>query len=353
MGGCDSGCNNCVPQVGCCPQAPTVVQPQPQPIQITICPATGAPAGGQCGVGGACPPGNACQSGGCCPQPSCSTGQLAISICISSTQCPSGTSCQSGGCCPQPLPTCPNGLPCLQSCSGGTACPSGYGCTSDGGCCQLATAPTCPVAQQSICQCALNSVCPSGSSCNANTNTCCAPAQTPLYGGQVPGMPCTQSSQCNGFSSGCATCTQNACACTSSSYSTGASCQTGTPAVQAQLSNCCSQFGGCTLKFSKAKRRPVLDGDYTNSTEPLFYRPPEDVVRRCPMNVTGLNPDSTCTPEEFCHEGVCTAKLWPGDYGCQRDEQCRRRCASAVCREVFLYSALTCFAKSLNLRCER
>lgn len=300
---------------GCCP--------------MPSCP-SGQPAVSACGVGQSCPAGNVCNNGGCCPQPTCGNGVLAISSCAQG--CPSGFSCGSqGGCCPQVTASCPNRLPALQDCSRGTPCPSGFGCTSGGGCCQLAARPTCPLAQQSLSQCAGNNACPMGSSCNAATRTCCAPEATPLYGGQCPGAPCTADSQCNGFGAGAARCLQNSCACAGNSFSNGVTCAARTMQVQSAINNACSSLGGCRLAYNKVKRRPQVEDAFTADTEPLWWKPATDGVLRCPNATEGVDPDASCTPDQFCLLGTCVSKLWPGELGCRRDDECSRRCASAYC----------------------
>ncbi|KAF8382292.1 hypothetical protein PRIPAC_71434, partial [Pristionchus pacificus] len=300
---------------GCCP--------------LPQCP-TGALANQRCQLGSGCPSGNVCENGVCCPLPVCSIGIVATGACGMANSCPMGFVCEGRGCCPEPMPLCPNGGRANMRCTRGTECPPGYGCTPLGGCCLLSMDPTCPAQSSAVCQCSGNNVCPQGASCNMGT--CCSTAAAPFM--QVPGSQCVASPQCNGFSNGNSQCVQGVCVCLSAGSSNGVSCVQMTPVQLVQARTGCDQFGSpCRFVLSTARRRPIFAPTGNTTAEPLFYNVAER--RRCVLNATGIvsDPDATCLPNEKCIEGECRQKLWPGEYGCQVDEECSSRCPNTYCEK--------------------
>ncbi|GMR33595.1 hypothetical protein PMAYCL1PPCAC_03790, partial [Pristionchus mayeri] len=300
---------------GCCP--------------LPQCP-TGALANQRCQLGSGCPSGSICENGVCCPLPICSIGIIATGACGMANSCPMGFVCEGRGCCPEPMPLCPNGGRASMRCTRGTECPPGYGCTPLGGCCLLSMEPSCPAQSSAVCQCSGNNICPSGASCNMGT--CCSSAAAPFT--QVPGSTCVASPQCNGFSNGNSQCVHGVCVCTISGASNGVSCVQMTPVQLQSARSGCDQFGSpCKTVFSTARRRPIFAPTQNMTNEPLFYNVAER--RMCVLNATGLvaDPDATCLPNEKCIEGECRQKLWPGEYGCQVDEECSARCPNTYCEK--------------------
>ncbi|CAJ0959177.1 unnamed protein product, partial [Mesorhabditis belari] len=51
------------------------------------------------------------------------------------------------------------------------------------------------------------------------------------------------------------------------------------------------------------------------------------------MVITLVYGDNTCLPNEKCIEGKCKSKLWPGEYGCESDEECSSRCPNTYCEK--------------------
>ncbi|GMT03049.1 hypothetical protein PENTCL1PPCAC_25223, partial [Pristionchus entomophagus] len=299
---------------GCCP--------------LPQCP-TGALANQRCQLGSGCPSGSICENGVCCALPVCSIGIIATGACGMANSCPMGFVCEGRGCCPEPMPLCPNGGRASMRCTRGTECPPGYGCTPLGGCCLLSMDPTCPAQSSAVCQCSANNVCPSGASCNMGT--CCSTATAPFM--QMPGSQCVASPQCNGFSNGNSQCMQGVCVCiVPGGASNGVSCVQMTPVLLQSARSGCDQYGSpCKFVFSTARRRPIFAPTNNVTAEPLFYNSAER--RRCVLNSIVADPDATCLPNEKCIEGECRQKLWPGEYGCQVDEECSARCPNTYCEK--------------------
>ncbi|WKY16269.1 hypothetical protein Q1695_001166 [Nippostrongylus brasiliensis] len=351
---CAVGCANCCPMGntcingGCCPlpQCPS------GGLALSICAGRGCPVGTECVGGGCCQlprcpsglqatqrcqmgigcaRGHQCENGVCCAMPMCSTGMIASSVCGIGNSCPMGYVCEGRGCCQEPPPLCPNGGRASQRCNRGAECPPGFGCTPLGGCCLLSMEPVCPRQFNPICQCSPNSACPSGATCTMGT--CCSKAVS-LFN-QIPGSQCHASTQCNGYSSSCAQCTQGVCACVNGAASNGASCLQMPNKVLVMARNGCDQYGSpCRVLLSTARRRPII-APVGNITEtPLFFNVANE--RRCVANATdfAFDPDSTCLPNEKCINGECKMKLWPGEYGCTTDEECTSRCANTYCERM-------------------
>ncbi|EYB99677.1 hypothetical protein Y032_0121g998 [Ancylostoma ceylanicum] len=350
---CSIGCANCCPvghscmNGGCCPlpQCPS------GGLALTLCGPRACPVGSECVNGGCCPlprcpsglqatqrcqmgigcaRGHQCENGVCCAMPMCSTGIIAASVCGMGNSCPMGFVCEGRGCCQEPPPLCPNGGRASQRCNRGAECPPGFGCTPLGGCCLLSMEPVCPARTNAICQCSPNSACPSGATCTMGT--CCAKAVA-LFN-QIPGSQCQASTQCNGYSTSCAQCTQGICACVNGAASNGASCLQMSSRILTLARNGCDQYGSpCTVLLSTARRKPII-APVGNITEtPLFFNVANE--RKCVANATDVNfdPDSTCLPNEKCINGECRMKLWPGEYGCSTDEECTSRCPNTYCEK--------------------
>ncbi|CAI4223482.1 unnamed protein product [Auanema sp. JU1783] len=349
---CTTGCNNCCPSGhscmngGCCPlpQCPSGIvalsacsgtcRNGAECVNGGCCPLPRCPSGliatQRCQMGLGCSPGHQCENGVCCPIPMCGTGTVAASVCGTGNSCPIGYVCEGRGCCQEPLPLCPNGGRSAQRCYRGAECPPGYGCTPLGGCCPLSMEPICPMKSTPVCQCSANSVCPSGSSCAMGT--CCSTALTSYN--HVPGANCQASPQCNGYDNGCSQCVQGVCACSSGSASNGASCIRMPPNVLTLARNGCDQYGSpCKFVFSTARRRPIFAPTGNVTDQPLFFNVAQ--VRQCLSNSTdlGIDPDSTCLPNEKCINGECRMKLWPGEYGCSTDLECSSRCPNTYCEK--------------------
>ena len=277
--------NECI-NGGCCP--------------MPRCP-SGIQAVQRCQIGSTCPNGQACENGVCCPMPVCSyTGTVAMSMCGTRNACPIGYLCEGRGCCPEPMPLCPNGGRATQKCIRGSDCPPGFGCTPLGGCCLLSLEPQCPLRQNAICQCSPNSACPTQATCNMGT--CCTSAVATYN--MVPGSQCQAASQCNGFSSSCATCQRSVCVCTQGSYSNGAACIPATALVLNRARNGCDQYGSpCRFHLSSARRKPLFAPVGNNTENPLWFNVAGE--RFCVDNDTSIDPDSTCLPSEKCIEGKC------------------------------------------------
>ncbi|VDO20632.1 unnamed protein product [Haemonchus placei] len=312
--------------------------------QLPRCP-SGLQAMQRCQLGIGCARGHQCENGVCCAMPMCSTGLIAASICGMGNSCPMGFVCEGRGCCPEPLPLCPNGGRAAQRCRSGTDCPPGFGCTPLGGCCLLSMEPVCPRQSNPICQCSPNSACPTGALCTMGT--CCSKlpilktvikqnflvSAVALFN-QIPGSRCQASTQCNGYSSSCAQCVQGVCSCINGAASNGAHCLQMPPKMLTLARNGCDQYGSpCSVLLSTARRRPII-APVGNITEtPLFFNVASE--RQCVANGTelGFDPDSTCLPNEKCINGECRMKLWPGEYGCNSDEECTSRCANTYCEK--------------------
>ncbi|KAJ1357851.1 hypothetical protein KIN20_016108 [Parelaphostrongylus tenuis] len=179
--------------------------------------------------------------------------------------------------------------------------------------------PLCPTHSNAICQCSPNNICPIGAVCIMGT--CCSKSLE-LYS-QIPGSKCQASTQCNGYSTSYSQCAQGICSCVNGATSNGASCIQMRPQILKMARNGCDQYGSpCTVFLSTARRKPIV-APVGNSTEkPLFFNVVSD--RRCVANITNLDfdPDNTCLPNEKCVNGECKTKLWPGEYGCNTDEEC-------------------------------
>uniref|UniRef100_A0A7E4ZRW9 Chitin-binding type-2 domain-containing protein n=1 Tax=Panagrellus redivivus TaxID=6233 RepID=A0A7E4ZRW9_PANRE len=289
--------------------------------------ASGVQAIQRCQIGRSCPNGQMCENGVCCPMPVCSaTGSVAMSVCGMGNACPVGYLCEGRGCCPEPMPLCPSGGRATQKCIRGSDCPPGFGCTPLGGCCLLSLEPVCPLRQNAVCQCSSNNGCPAQSSCNMGT--CCTSAVATYNA--VPGTRCQQSTQCNGFSSNCATCQNAVCVCLNGAYNNGAACIQGTPIVLNKARRGCDQYGSpCRFHLSPARRKPLF-APVGNATEtPLWFNVAGE--RYCVMDNPDIDPDSTCLPSETCIDGKCRPKLWPGEYGCRSDTECSSRCPNTYC----------------------
>ncbi|VDL69633.1 unnamed protein product [Nippostrongylus brasiliensis] len=342
----------------------------------------------RCAVGCAncCPMGNTCINGGCCPLPQCPSGGLALSICAG-RGCPVGTECVGGGCCQ--LPRCPSGLQATQRCQMGIGCARGHQC-ENGVCCAM---PMCSTGMIASSVCGIGNSCPMGYDEDAVRNhhhyvqmvvgllrdvievlnvlqdlavrhwedaafyrwsrsvlvssiqsvnvhrTVLVQVALPVQWGRVapriPGSQCHASTQCNGYSSSCAQCTQGVCACVNGAASNGASCLQMPNKVLVVARNGCDQYGSpCRVLLSTARRRPII-APVGNITEtPLFFNVANE--RRCVANATdfAFDPDSTCLPNEKCINGECKMKLWPGEYGCTTDEECTSRCANTYCERM-------------------
>uniref|UniRef100_A0A0N5ANQ9 EB domain-containing protein n=1 Tax=Syphacia muris TaxID=451379 RepID=A0A0N5ANQ9_9BILA len=300
---------------GCCP--------------LPMCP-SGMQATQRCQGPNACPANLICENGVCCPSPVCPNGQIALQLCGFGNSCPIGYVCEGRGCCPEPMPLCPNGGRAMQKCERGSECAPGYGCTPLGGCCLLSMDPVCPAHQSPVCQCSPTNACPILSTCMMGT--CCTNALTTYE--QVPGTSCQSSSQCNGYANNCAQCIATICVCVNGAASNGATCQQIRPNVLRQARSGCDQYGSsCKFVLSTARRKPLF-APYGNVTEkPLWFNVAER--RRCLTNssLVNLDVDSTCLPNEKCINGECRMKLWPGEYGCESDEECLGRCNNTYCEK--------------------
>ncbi|KAE9414231.1 hypothetical protein Angca_007711, partial [Angiostrongylus cantonensis] len=294
------------------------------------CP-SGLQATQRCQMGIGCASGHQCENGVCCAMPVCSTGLIAASVCGIGNSCQIGFVCEGRGCCQEPPPPCPNGGRAVQRCNRGADCPPGFGCTQLGGCCLLSMEPVCPTQSNAICQCSQNNACPKDATCIMGT--CCSKSLAPYS--QIPGSKCQASTQCNGYSSSCSQCTQGICACVNGAASNGASCIQMSPQILTLARNGCDQYGSpCTVLLSTARRRPIIAPVGNNTEKPLFFNVATE--RRCVANSTnlGFDPDNTCLPNEKCISGECRTKLWPGEYGCNTDEECTSRCENTYCEKM-------------------
>uniref|UniRef100_A0AC34FSB5 EB domain-containing protein n=1 Tax=Panagrolaimus sp. ES5 TaxID=591445 RepID=A0AC34FSB5_9BILA len=275
-----------------------------------------------------------CENGVCCPMPVCSqTGQVAMSVCGLGNACPMGYICEGRSCCPEPMPLCPNNGRAIQRCYRGSDCPGGFGCTSLGVCCPLSLEPMCPSRQNAICQCSSSNQCPSQATCNMGT--CCTSAVATYN--SVPGNRCQHSSQCNGYSSNCATCQQSVCICLKGSYSNGAACIQGTPIILNRARHGCDQYGSpCRFHLSAARRKPLFApvGNITD-TNPLWFNVAGE--RLCVMNDTEIDPDSTCSYSNgaACIQGTPII-LNRARHGCdQYGSPCRFHLSAARRKPLF------------------
>ncbi|CAD5230433.1 unnamed protein product [Bursaphelenchus okinawaensis] len=303
---------------GCCP--------------LPLCP-SGQQAQQRCSVSTPCPVGTTCTSGLCCTLPVCTYGgQVASSFCGTSNACPTNYYCERGACCPEPIPLCPSGGRSVMQCVRGSDCPTGYGCTASGGCCQLVNDFICPINALPVCQCSPTMSCPVGSACNSGM--CCT--TSPSVAMAAPGTGCQASQQCSGYSSSGpgALCQGDICVCIKGAFSNGAACKSESPLVINIARGGCDQYGSpCKYMLSSARRRPVFSPTKNATDTPLWYNTAAATIRRCPRSSpdNSTSPDNTCLPNETCVKGECKVRLWPGEYGCDSNEECMSRCSNTYC----------------------
>ncbi|EPB76739.1 EB module [Ancylostoma ceylanicum] len=336
-------------------------------VPTTMCPLRGGLALTLCGPR-ACPVGSECVNGGCCPLPRCPSGLQATQRCQMGIGCARGHQCENGVCCAMPM--CSTGIIAASVCGMGNSCPMGFVCEGESEEAaarnRLHSVPMVAELPKDVTE-VLNAlqvldahlleaaVCYPWSQYVQQGLTPFASAHrtVPVHPGppaqweraapkvntvalfnQIPGSQCQASTQCNGYSTSCAQCTQGICACVNGAASNGASCLQMSSRILTLARNGCDQYGSpCTVLLSTARRKPII-APVGNITEtPLFFNVANE--RKCVANATDVNfdPDSTCLPNEKCINGECRMKLWPGEYGCSTDEECTSRCPNTYCEK--------------------